>query len=110
MLIGIIVACILAAITPLITFYTSKWIEDGKRKRCFARLQAEPLLQKALLQGLALSLYTPNHSKCIVDKGRLTAMEPGRVEFEWTGPEGEQLLTSFTGQEIESLIWVVTAP
>ena len=110
MLIGIVAACILAAITPLISFYTSKWIEDGKRQRCFARLQSEPLLQKAHLHKLAISLYTPNHSNCIVDKGHLTAMEPGRVEFEWTGPEGERLVTSFTGQEIESLIWVVTVP
>ena len=107
MLSTIILACILAAITPFISFYASKWIEDGKRQRCFARLQAEPLLHRALTQGLPLSLYTQNHSKCIVDKGLLTAMEPGRMEFAWNGPGGEKLLTSFTGQEIESLIWVV---
>ena len=103
MLTAIILACILAAVTPFISFFTSKWIEDGKRKRAFRRLQAEPLLQKGTK---VKALYTPNHGKTILTNGIVSDISVGRVEFSWK-EDGETLRTSFTGQEVEQLIWVV---
>ena len=103
MLTAIILACILAAVTPFISFFTSKWIEDGKRKRAFRRLQSEPLLRKG---AKIKSLYTPNHGQTIFQNGVVSDISVGRVEFSWK-EDGETLRTSFTGQEVEQLIWVV---
>ena len=103
MLTGIIVACILAAITPYISFLSSKIVEQGKRKRAFARLMAEPLLK----EGVKIkALYTPNHGQCILKNGTVSNISVGRVEFTWV-ENGKKLKTSFTGQEVEQLIWVV---
>ena len=103
MLTAIILACILAAITPFISFFTSKWIEDGKRKRAFRRLQSEPLLR---IGSKVKELYTPNHGQSILKNGVVSDLSVGRVEFCWK-EDGEYLRTSFTGQEVEQLIWVV---
>ena len=103
MLTAIILACILAAITPFISFFTSKWIEDGKRKRAFRRLQSEPLLR---IGSKLKALYTPNHGQTIFTDGVVSDLSVGRVEFSWK-ENGETLRTSFTGQEVEQLIWVV---
>ena len=103
MLTAITLACILAAITPFISFFTSKWIEDGRRKRAFRRLQAEPLLQKG---AKVRALYTPNHGQTIFENGIVSDISIGRVEFSWT-EDGKTLRTSFTGLEVEQLIWVV---
>ena len=103
MITAIFLACILAAVTPFISFFTSKWIEDGKRKRAFRRLQSEPLMQKG---SKVKELYTPNHGQSIFQDGIVSDISVGRVEFSWK-EDGETLRTSFTGQEVEQLIWVV---
>ena len=102
MLNAIILACLVAAVTPFISFFTSRWIQEGKRKRAFQRLLKEPLLQPGVYQ---IDLYTPNHGHCICSDAVVSSLEVGRVEFFWKGESG-YCQTSFTGLEVESLIWI----
>ena len=102
MLNAIIIASIIAGVTPFISFFTSKWIEDGKRRRAFQRLMAEPLLSPMRYR---IDLYTPNHGAKIVEDGLVENIDVGRVSFVWKEAR-RTYRTSFTGQEVEQLIWV----
>ena len=98
---GILVALTVALLAPIAAFVSERVVEDGRRRRAFARLVAEPLIQEGtVLDRLEIS----GRDQPLMGRCRIAALGVGRMEVH--SLDGQQAM-SFTGREFESLHPVV---
>ena len=92
----ILIAVLVAALSPICVFVSSSWVERGKRRRAFARLVKEPLV---FVGAKIEKIERGNSSQPIARECEITKMEVGRIEILL---EGGKEKMSFTGQEFET--------
>ena len=100
MLTAVVVAAIVAFVSPIIGALAAPYIADMNRKRAFRRLMSEPLYEPGAHR---VNVYTVNHPDPVCRDAYIETLDVGRVVFRFK--RGSQTWrTVFTGQEVENLI------
>lgn len=100
MLTAIVVASIVAFVSPIVGALAQPFIADMRRKRVLARLMAEPLYA---VGERRFDVRSPNYPDLIVEDGYIESISKGRVVFRHRRGE-HTYSTPFTGAEVEDLI------
>ena len=93
---ALIIPVVLTALTPLVTFFVSRYTTEGQRARAEARLRREPNFHKG---ARIRAIYRPGVSEPLLENCYVSDFQRGRVEIRTR--DGQAI--SFTGLEYERL-------
>ena len=98
----ILIALVLAAASPLAVHWSAQFVEAGRRKRAYRRLEAEP----TVYVGAELrEIQLPGRDKPVCGRCVVHAIDVGRLEVRCIEVNtGQALSIVFTGREFEDLI------